>query len=302
MRSNPLYEGMAYRHVVLTVPDSIRMPFFHDRSLLAALMKCGVQMLGEALSWFKKRPLEAGYVVVLETGGRAGNWNPHLHILMTSGGVTQQNRWLEVGYFPYEVLHKKWQYHLLTMLKERVGTPEMTQQIDALWQKYPNGLVAYLEEGKVPAGGQGLAYYLAKYTIRNRQHHMTIGHPFIERPANVTHPLIDIHLAARQTKTTLAAKRDPLLFQAVFTPIGAIAGSRIATAQHLLHHLRNRSAQVVTTGLPEHLPMIAEELFEGLFVDTGCWGLHKEYQYHSRAAESTPTSPSQRHSHSSCSP
>ncbi len=160
-----LYEGMFYRHVVLTVPDSIRMPFFHDRSLLADLMKCGVQMLGEALSWFKKRPLEAGYVVVLETGGRAGNWNPHLHILMTSGGVTQQNRWLEVGYFPYEVLHKKWQYHLLTMLKERVGTPEMTQQIDALWQKYPNGLVAYLEEGKVPAGGQGLAYYLAKYVV-----------------------------------------------------------------------------------------------------------------------------------------
>jgi hypothetical protein len=30
-----LYEGVPYRHVVLTVPDVIRMPFFHDRSLLA---------------------------------------------------------------------------------------------------------------------------------------------------------------------------------------------------------------------------------------------------------------------------
>jgi hypothetical protein len=49
-----LYEGVPYRHVVLTVPDVIRMPFFHDRSLLADLMKCGVQMLSEALSWFKK--------------------------------------------------------------------------------------------------------------------------------------------------------------------------------------------------------------------------------------------------------
>jgi hypothetical protein len=92
-----LYEGVSYRHVVRTVPDVIRMPFFHDRSLLAELMRCGVQMLSEALSWFKKRPLEAGYVVVLETAGRAGNWNPHLHILMTSGGVTPENRWLEVA-------------------------------------------------------------------------------------------------------------------------------------------------------------------------------------------------------------
>ena len=49
-------------------------------------MQCGVAMLRDALSWFKKVKLEAGYVVVLETAGRSGHWNPHLHILMTSGG------------------------------------------------------------------------------------------------------------------------------------------------------------------------------------------------------------------------
>jgi hypothetical protein len=160
-----LYEGVPYRHVVLTVPDVIRLPFFHDRSLLADLMKCGVAMLSEALSWFKKVSLEVGYVVVLETAGRAGNWNPHLPILMTSGGVTPQNRWRSVSYFPYEELPKRWQHHLLTMLKGRVATVEMKQQIDGLWQKYPNGLVAYLEDGQVPGGGQGLAYYLAKYVV-----------------------------------------------------------------------------------------------------------------------------------------
>ena len=51
-----LYEGVAYRHVVLTVPDVLRMPFFHERSLLADLMQCGVKMLGDALSWCKKCP------------------------------------------------------------------------------------------------------------------------------------------------------------------------------------------------------------------------------------------------------
>jgi hypothetical protein len=46
------------------------------------------------------------------------------------------------------------------MLKQRVGTRAIKAKIDALWRKYPRGLVAYLEEGEVPAGGAGLAYYL----------------------------------------------------------------------------------------------------------------------------------------------
>ena len=104
-------------------------------------------------------------MVVLETAGRSGHWNPPLHILMTSGGMTPQKRWREVDSFPFTVLHKKWQYHLCTMVKQRVGTRAIKAKIDALWRKYGQGLVAYLEEGKVPAGGEGLAYYLAKYVV-----------------------------------------------------------------------------------------------------------------------------------------
>jgi hypothetical protein len=72
---------------------------------------------------------------------------------MTSGGMTPQQQWREVDYFPCTVLHKTWQYHLFTMLKQRVGTRAIKDKIDVLWRKYPRGLVAYLEEGKVPAGG-----------------------------------------------------------------------------------------------------------------------------------------------------
>lgn len=163
--SQALYEGVAYRHVVLTVPEALRPSFYRDRHLLADLMQCGVTMLSEALSWVKKGPVEAGYVVVLETAGRASRWNPHLHILLTSGGITPQQRWTTIDYFPFAVLHKKWQYALFTMLKERVGTAEMRQQLEALWRQYRHGLVAYWHKGKVPAGATGLASYLAKYVV-----------------------------------------------------------------------------------------------------------------------------------------
>jgi Putative transposase/Transposase zinc-binding domain len=160
-----LYEGVSYRHVVLTMPKTLQLCFYRERPLLADLMQCGVAMLQDALARVKRGALEAGYVVILETAGRAGHWHPHLHILMTSGGVTPAQRWREVDYFPFEVLHKKWQYYLLTMVKERVGTPEIRHTVDALWRRYRQGFVAYWEKGKVPAGGEGLAYYLAKYVV-----------------------------------------------------------------------------------------------------------------------------------------
>src|SRR5262245_51605515 len=68
-----LSEGVAYRPVVLTMPEALRLEFYRDRPLLADLMQCGVAMLRDALSWFTQGKLEAGYVVVLETAGRSGH-------------------------------------------------------------------------------------------------------------------------------------------------------------------------------------------------------------------------------------
>src|SRR5262249_45168786 len=102
-----LYAGVSYRPVVLPMPDALHLEFYRDRRLLADLMQCGVAMLSNALSWFTQVTLEAGSVVVRETAGRSGHWNPPLHILMTSGGVTPQQQWREVDYFPFLMWHKK---------------------------------------------------------------------------------------------------------------------------------------------------------------------------------------------------
>src|SRR5438477_6069010 len=107
-------------------------------------MQCGVAMLSDALSWFTKVRLEAGDVVVLETAGRSGHWHPHLPILMTAGGMTPQKRWREVDYVPFTVLHKQWQYHLFTMLKQRVGTRALQDKIDALWRRKPRQNLRYI--------------------------------------------------------------------------------------------------------------------------------------------------------------
>jgi hypothetical protein len=73
-------------------------------------------MRSDALSWCTKVKLEAGDVVVLETAGRAGHWNPPRHILMTSGGVTPQQQWREVDDFPLNSILKFFQVDNAGML------------------------------------------------------------------------------------------------------------------------------------------------------------------------------------------
>jgi hypothetical protein len=77
----------------------------------------------------------------------------------------REGEWHGFGYIDYKIMHRQWQYHLLNMLKEEVKTKEMAEAVDRCWKKYTKGFVAFIEKGEVPAGGKGLAYYLAKYVV-----------------------------------------------------------------------------------------------------------------------------------------
>jgi len=72
--------------------------------------------------------VKIGMIMVLQTHGRSGHYNPHLHILLTSGGINEERKeWKELGYLPFEIIHTKWQYHLLNMIREQVPTKEMNK-------------------------------------------------------------------------------------------------------------------------------------------------------------------------------
>lgn len=165
--SGHLFQGVKYRHVVLTMPEELRIYFYRNKRLLSELASTGHRMMQDALTRYFGEEVEIGSIVVPQTAGRSGEWNPHLHIIMTSGGLTKgkDRKWRELRYIPFEMLHKKWQYYLFGMIKEHVGTKDAAGHIDRLWRQYPNGLVAYLEKGEVPEGCRGLARYLVKYVV-----------------------------------------------------------------------------------------------------------------------------------------
>jgi Putative transposase/Transposase zinc-binding domain len=165
--SKMLHEGVIYRHIVLTVPDVLRTPFYqHADALLSAWMRCGVRCLDAFFSTVAQQELKGGYIVVVQTHGRHGQYNPHLHIIATSGGWHQQaQQWVHVGSLPYRMLHKTWQWYALEMCRETWKTDEMNALVDTCDTKYPNGFVANVQQGDGPSRSQSFARYLAKYVV-----------------------------------------------------------------------------------------------------------------------------------------
>ena len=164
--SKVLHPGVTYRHIVLTVPEQLRSFFYKhrkDKKLYSELMRVGYKCLEDVVSTVRRQNVTIGAIVVIHTHGRSGSYNPHVHIILTDGGIDKVvAQWINLGYFPYEIMHKKWQHHLLGMMKAQLGDG-IKKQVDWLWKNYSKGFVGHVSKGKAPEHSKGLAKYLAKY-------------------------------------------------------------------------------------------------------------------------------------------
>ncbi|HLE05537.1 MAG TPA: transposase, partial [Anaerolineales bacterium] len=158
--------GVKYRHLILTVPEALRpLIYQHPKELLDGLMKAAQAAMDEAMATAKRQPIKAGYIVVLQTAGRAATYNPHLHVLMTDGGLTREGAWQELGYIAYDVLHRKWQAHVLGLVETRLaGNAQARQVVTEMRQRYPKGFVAHWQGDVLPRLSQ-LTRYIVKYVV-----------------------------------------------------------------------------------------------------------------------------------------
>jgi Putative transposase/Transposase zinc-binding domain len=165
--SKMLHAGVIYRHIMLTVPAMFRTTFSHNAAvLLSALRRCGAQCLDDFHSEVRGKALRGGSSTVLHTHGRNGPYHPHLHLLATRGGDDAQGaRWEHLQSWPYALLRRKWQWHLLTMRRRTLETDAINRLVDACFTKYPHGLVTNVQKGQVPSQYQSVARYVAKYVV-----------------------------------------------------------------------------------------------------------------------------------------
>lgn len=153
-----------HRHVVFTIPERLREPFWHcHEGVLKLMMDTSVKVLQEFVERY--HGVKAGIVATIHTFGRDLKYNPHVHVLLTNGGVTKEGVWKKLKYIPYEKLRKKWQYALLTSLrKEFVGESRIEEAVEECFEKYRNGFYVRVEKPLKKA--REVAKYVGRYLGR----------------------------------------------------------------------------------------------------------------------------------------
>jgi hypothetical protein len=154
-----------HRHVVFTIPKELRNYFAHDRKLLKLLFDAAA---GTILYAFNKRnkseDFTPGMACVLHTFGRDLKWNPHIHMILSEGGIGNITPWADFKHIPYNGLRCSWQYLLLKLLSERIQTPEFKKLVDELYRNNKNGFYVRALPNKMM--NKGVADYVVRYIGR----------------------------------------------------------------------------------------------------------------------------------------
>jgi len=163
-----------HRHLVFTIPQELRKIIFNNRMLIKVMMDCASQA---ALEVLQSRGTDAvpGMLVIVHTFGRDLKFNVHVHMLITEGGLTSNNQWVDIPFLPYGLLRKKWQYYLLTAIKATLPkTRENAQFIDDLFKRNDKGFyVIFSILLLIKKVGLGTVVFVwetfISYTIKNQR-------------------------------------------------------------------------------------------------------------------------------------
>jgi len=131
---------VVHRHCVFTIPDVLWPLFRERRGLLKELMDCCIRAIAKMIKKKFGKSVKPGIVAVLHTFGKDLKFYPHLHCLVAEGGVKSNGEWVDVTYFPFDLLRKYWQYEVLKMLKRKLPkTKENKQFLSSLFSKHKDG-------------------------------------------------------------------------------------------------------------------------------------------------------------------
>lgn len=136
-----LHPDIAYRHLILTTPEQLRLVFYQSRMdprlfrlFFEYAWKCVQDTVSEALGF----EIECGCLSVLHLVGRSGEYKPHIHILMMAGGINPKTgRWHELNKFSYKILHMAWQRRLLEMIEAWDESGSYKELVRLWWDKDP---------------------------------------------------------------------------------------------------------------------------------------------------------------------
>jgi Putative transposase/Transposase zinc-binding domain len=110
-----------YHHLVLTIPWQLRIVIIMNRQLGLNLLARSASMAVQQWSMDIKG-MRMGILVVIHTFGSDLKWHPHIHLIVTGGGLSLDGkRWIETDprfLMYHKGLKERWKYQIITRMKE----------------------------------------------------------------------------------------------------------------------------------------------------------------------------------------
>ena len=106
-----------WQHVTFTMPSVLWSFFQSDRRLLNEIPKLAANGLKKIAL---KKEVTPGIFMAIHTFGRKLNWNVHLHVSVTRGGLTENNTWKDV-FYKSKTLMKMWRYAIIKLLRKKLS-------------------------------------------------------------------------------------------------------------------------------------------------------------------------------------
>lgn len=156
--------NVPHRHLVFTIAKELRPFFLSDRSLLNCLFSAVQSVLISLFHKDNKSELfTPGFILVLHTFGRDLKWNPHIHCLISEGGIGKSGLWRHKKHFNYVFLRKAFQTALLKKLANLLPI-SFKQVISSIYKNQKNGFYIYAKPNK--CNPNDVIKYIGRYLGR----------------------------------------------------------------------------------------------------------------------------------------
>lgn len=122
-----------HRHIVFTIDEGARKLFpLHRKELLKGLMDEAANVVQ---MYFRKKRITPGIIAGLHTFGSELEFNPHVHMIVTIGGLSDSGEWENYDYIPCKLLRVHWQNAVLKLLRRTLTAEEKKTAQPPLLQK-----------------------------------------------------------------------------------------------------------------------------------------------------------------------
>lgn len=162
-----LYD-VPHRHMIFTLPEELWIWVRKDWDLVKAMFRAVNSTIQRMFDKrFGKNKVTAGIICVAHFAGRDMKDNPHIHVILTEGGLDGNERWRKHWFLDYDIMRKIWQHEVLKRFRRIMpNTYDVKHLIDMMYKhkKFKNDKGGFvIKDYRDIDDMKKIIHYIARY-------------------------------------------------------------------------------------------------------------------------------------------